>query len=89
MSPETQKQRDSDPQENFLLASLHPADYEILMRDAKVVTLKFRKRLYRQDDPVDFVYFPITCMVSLLVCTNEKLSIEMATIRARRSCGSI
>jgi CRP-like cAMP-binding protein len=80
MSPQTQKQRDSDPKENLLLASLDREDYEILMRDAKVVPLKFRKRLYRQDDLVNFVYFPMTCMVSLLVGTNDKLSIEMATI---------
>ena len=64
MSPRTQKQSDTDPRGNVLLASLDPADYEILMREAKVVALKFRKRLYRQDDGVDFVYFPIICMVS-------------------------
>ncbi len=80
MSLQTQKQRDSDPRKNLLLASLEPADYEELMRGAKVVPLKFRKRLYRQEDPIDFVYFPITCMVSLLVTTNDQPSMEMATV---------
>jgi len=64
MSPHTPRQRASDPKENLLLASLEQGDYEILMREADVVPLKFRKRLYRQDDGVDFVYFPIICMVS-------------------------
>jgi hypothetical protein len=73
MSPQTQRQHDSDPKENLLLAGLDPGDHEILMREGKVVTLKFRKRLYRQDDPVDFVYFPIRCMVSLLVGTHDTL----------------
>jgi CRP-like cAMP-binding protein len=80
MSPQTQKQRDTDPRGNLLLASLDREDYEILMRDAKVVPLKFRRRLYRQDDPIDFVYFPITSMVSLLVSTTDELSIEMAMV---------
>ena len=80
MSPQTQKQRDTDPRGNVLLASLDRADYEILMREAKVVALKFRKRLYRQDNPIDFVYFPITSMVSLLVSTTDELSIGMAMV---------
>jgi CRP-like cAMP-binding protein len=80
MSGQTQKRGDSDPKKNLLLASLEREDYEALMRGAKVIPLKFRKRLYRQEDPVDFVYFPITCMVSLLVTTSSQPSMEMATI---------
>ena len=80
MSPRTQKQSDTDPRGNVLLASLDPADYEILMREAKVVALKFRKRLYCQDSPIDFIYFPITSMISLLASTTDELSIEMAMV---------
>jgi hypothetical protein len=36
MSAQTQKQRATDPNGNLLLASLDQADYEILMRGAKV-----------------------------------------------------
>jgi len=88
MSIQAQKQGDSDPKQNLLLASLAPADYEVLMRGAKVVTLKFRKRLYRQEAPIDFVYFPITCMVSLLVTTNSQISMEMATVGREGVVGS-
>src|ERR1700734_1747663 len=80
MSPQAQKQCDTDPRGTVLLASLDPADYEILMREPKVGALKFRKRLYHQDRPIDFVYFPITSMISLLVSTTDKLSIEMAMV---------
>jgi CRP-like cAMP-binding protein len=80
MSIHKQEQCDSDPKGNLLLAGLDRADYEILMREAKVVPLKFRKRLYRQDSPIDFVYFPITSMVSLLVSTTDELSMEMAMV---------
>jgi len=75
----TQKQSGA-PKLNRLLASLEPGDYAALLREAKLVPLRFRKRLYRQDEPIDYVYFPVTCMVSLLVTTDGKPAIEMATV---------
>ena len=59
---------------------LEPEDYDALMREAKIVPLKFRKRLLLQDEPVDAVYFPITAMISLLVTTDGQPQMEMATI---------
>ena len=50
------------------------------MPEAKIVSLKFRKRLIAQDERVAAVYFPLTCMFSLLVTTNGKPQMEMATI---------
>ena len=47
---------------------------------AKVVKLKFRLRLFRQDGIIDAVYFPLTCMVSLLVTTDGSPQVEVATI---------
>jgi CRP-like cAMP-binding protein len=69
-----------DPRANQLLARLKGEDYDALMVDAKVVPLKFRKKLLRQDEPVDAVYFPLTAMVSLLVTTDGQPQMEMATI---------
>src|SRR5260370_29608916 len=70
----------SDPKQNRLLAKLAPDDYDALMLVATVVVLKFRKRLHRQDEPIDAVYFPINCMVSLLVSAKDKPQMEMATV---------
>jgi CRP-like cAMP-binding protein len=50
------------------------------MRVAKIVPLKYRKRVLLQDQRVDAVYFPLTCMFSLLVTQDEKPEMEMATI---------
>jgi|SRR5579871_3000460 len=69
-----------DPKVNHLLAKLEPADYDALMREAKMVQLKFRTRLYQQDKPIDAVYFPVTCMVSLLVTGEGRPQMEMATV---------
>ena len=53
---------------------------DALMAEAKIVPLKFRKRLIAQDEPVGAVYFPLTCMFSLLVTADHKPQMEMATI---------
>jgi CRP-like cAMP-binding protein len=75
-----QKQAKADPMTNRLLATLGRDDYDALMQDAKVVFLKFRMRLVRQDGNVDAVYFPLSSMVSLLVTTDGRPQVEMATI---------
>ena len=68
------------PRLNRLLAKLEREDYDALMLGAKIVSLKFRKRLVRQDERVDAVYFPLTAMVSLLVTTDGEPQMEMATV---------
>jgi hypothetical protein len=80
MSLSAMKLSDSNPKQNLLLARLAPEDYAVLTRGSKVVTLKHRKRVYRQDEPITFVYFPITCVASLLVTEGSKPSMEMATV---------
>jgi CRP-like cAMP-binding protein len=70
----------SDPKTNRILAALEPADYDALMLEAEIVPLKFRKRLHDQDTPVDAVYFPLSCMVSLVVTNDGKPRMEMATV---------
>jgi CRP-like cAMP-binding protein len=78
MPKEAQPPDGADPKKNRLLASLKPADFDALMHRAKVAPLKLRRRLYRQDNPIDAVYFPT--MVSLLVSSNNKPQMEMATV---------
>jgi len=80
MSRKTDPSESIDPKTNRLLASLERDDYDALMREGEVVPLKFRKKLLRQDERVDAVHFPITCMVSLLVTTDGMPQMEMATI---------
>jgi CRP-like cAMP-binding protein len=80
MATQTLQYEKTDPKSNLLLASMTPADYDAVMRDATIVPLKFRKRILRQDERVDAVYFHITCMVSLLVTSDDKPQMEMATI---------
>ena len=44
-----------------------------------MIHLKLKKRLYDEDRPVDCIYFPIDCIVSILVGSEGDL-LEMAAI---------
>jgi CRP-like cAMP-binding protein len=80
MADRTEPRTSADPHINLMLAALEPASYEALMADATLVTLKLEKRLYKQDERIGAVYFPLTCMVSLLVQPIEGPLVEAATI---------
>ncbi len=49
------------------------------MAVAKVVHLQFRRQVMLQDARVNAVYFPLTCMFSLLVTTDARPPMEVAT----------
>jgi CRP-like cAMP-binding protein len=80
MTLQTGSAEKSDPKANRVLAALEQADFDALMLVAEIVPLKFRKRLHAQDERVDAVYFPLTCMVSLVVTNDGTPRMEMATI---------
>jgi len=78
--PKLSAPQSCDPRANRLLARLEPTDYDALILEATVVTLKFRERLLLQDKPVEAIYFPLTCMFSLLVTADGTPPMEMATV---------
>jgi CRP-like cAMP-binding protein len=65
---------------NNLLAALPADDYKALTERATIIPLKYTKQLYLQDAPIDSVYFPLDCVVSLLVGVTDGPKVEMATI---------
>src|ERR1041385_4955917 len=76
----TASSESSNPQSNLFLARLHLADYDAVLRNSKIVRLKLGQRVIRQDERVESVYFPLTCMFSLLVTSGDEPRMEMATI---------
>jgi CRP-like cAMP-binding protein len=80
MKDQAQPSAVQDARRNQFLARLEQDDFEALMRVGKTVTFKLRKRILLQDGLVDAVYFPMTCMFSLLVTLRDKPEMEMATI---------
>jgi CRP-like cAMP-binding protein len=55
------------PIANSLLAALSPADYRALRAGLEPVTLKFGEVLHEPGVPIRYVYFPVDCIVSLLM----------------------
>lgn len=80
MAPGTKRPRTLDPKTNALLAKLNPEDYLALMTHAKIVPLKVHQRVYRQDQDVRAVYFPLTALISVLVTSDGAPQMEMAVI---------
>jgi CRP-like cAMP-binding protein len=81
MSRQPERAEGSTPTTNLFLARLEPEDYDALIRESRIVSLKFGRQVLQQDARVDAVYFPLTCMFSLLVTSSDgQPQMEMATI---------
>lgn len=66
---------------NRLLAGCSDEDYRLLVSDSIVTSLPLYKELYRAGEPMDAVYFPLNCVVSVLVGGGVgEPRVEMATI---------
>jgi CRP-like cAMP-binding protein len=65
---------------NHLLASLVPADFDLLRPHLKPTELKNETILYEAGDPVDRVYFPHSGIISLVVELSGGQGIEAAMI---------
>ena len=70
--------RSTSPKQNHLLAALHAADYERLLPQLELVRMALGTSIYERGVPVDYVYFPTTCMVSLLYVMKNGDSAEIA-----------
>lgn len=70
----------SNPKQNRILAELATNEYARLQDDLELVKLKLGETLFNPGDVVDFVYFPITSIVSLTFTTRSGASAELAII---------
>lgn len=64
--------------QNRLLRALSPETLRQLMPALELVELPFEETLLAQDVPIDFVYFPLTGIVSLINSLEDGSSIEVA-----------
>jgi CRP-like cAMP-binding protein len=65
---------------NILLASLPASAYRDILPRLKPVTLALGEVLYEPGQPMAHVYFPQTCLVSLIVVLEDKLPLEVALV---------
>jgi CRP-like cAMP-binding protein len=65
---------------NRLLAALPKKEYESLRPELSAVTLAFGEILYERGDTISHVYFPNTCVISLLSTVAERAPLEVGMV---------
>jgi CRP-like cAMP-binding protein len=68
----------SSPRQNNLLAALPTQDYARLLPYLEQVTMPLGAVLYEAGGELEHIYFPTTCVVSLLYVMNDGESAEIA-----------
>ena len=69
-----------DAPANGLLAALPEASKEGLLAKTKLVSLSVKDVLYHPGDPITTVYFPLTCVISMMTEMKNGATIEIATV---------
>jgi CRP-like cAMP-binding protein len=67
-----------DPRQNHLLAALPAEDYARLLPDLELTPMPLGRVLYEADVVMNHVYFPTTCIVSLLYVMGNGQAAEIA-----------
>jgi CRP-like cAMP-binding protein len=70
----------NDPHQNHLLGALPAGDYERLVPHLELISLPLGDVLYESGDRLRYVYFPTTCIISLLYVMEDGASAEIAVV---------
>ena len=65
---------------NAILAGLRGPEIDTLSAGASLVTLDVRHQIYQPDERIDDVYFPISCVLSVVTRMKDGGMIEIGTI---------
>ncbi len=68
------------PHQNHLLTALPAADYDRIASHLELMPMKLGDVLYESGDKLRHVYFPTTCIVSLLYVMEDGASAEIAVV---------
>ncbi|NTV70277.1 MAG: helix-turn-helix domain-containing protein [Azonexaceae bacterium] len=67
-----------NPKQNRILGALATNDYSRLQDDLDLIHLELGQVLYESGDTFGYIYFPITCIVSLIFTTKKGGTAELA-----------
>ncbi len=70
----------SSPRQNHLLAALPPSDYERFAPRLELIAMNLGDVLYESGAKLQHVYFPTTCIISLLYVMEDGASAEIAVV---------
>ena len=65
---------------NRVLASIPAKDYKRLHAHLEPVDLTFAEVLYEPGKAIEYVYFPINCLISLLTTVDKRRSLEVGMV---------
>ena len=68
------------PHQNHLLDALPASDYERLAPHLELIPMRLGDVLYESGDRLRYVYFPTTCIMSLLYVMEDGASAEIAIV---------
>jgi len=68
------------PRQNHLLDALPETEFERLLTHLELVTMPLGNVLYESGGRLDYVYFPTTCIISLLYVMENGASAEIAVV---------
>jgi CRP-like cAMP-binding protein len=74
--------------ENQVLASLSEQDFERGLPHLELVRLDLHEILYRTGARVDFVFFPLTCLLSMITELKDGSKVESTTIGFNATTGT-
>ena len=67
-------------QENRLLASLPDRDRTRLLPQLEILTLFAKESVYESGEEINFIYFPLDCIVVLISSVDSKATVEVGLI---------
>lgn len=68
------------PLKNRLLASLSPADFALVSPQLTLVEMDKGRLICEPGDPIETIYFPHDCVISLMTLMENGAAIESATV---------
>jgi CRP-like cAMP-binding protein len=66
--------------DNQILASISQDEYKVLFLNLEYVSLISGQVIYKRDQKIDYVYFPLDSMISLVSVLSNKATIEIGLI---------
>lgn len=65
---------------NRVLMTIPPMEYKRLQAHLEPVKLKFGQILYNPGKPIQHVYFPVDCLISLLTAVDKRRTLEVGMV---------
>lgn len=69
-----------DPLQNRLLSALSAGASDRILPKLKLIKLSLGEVIYESDQTIDYVYFPVDCIISLLYVTVTGASAEISVV---------